>query len=426
MWSIFCASTFATGGQTRKRNRKGSKHFWLITALIGLCLTSVAFPGALIVNWNANVETDLAGYKIYYGTQSLTYDQAVDVGNTTEYILEDLQEGQTYYVVLTAYDASGNESLPSNEASAEVGGPRILITSVAQGVKLTWTPVSGAASYDVYQGSTVSTISSTPVATVTGNYYVDQSYSKKANGGRFYIVKANGSGQTLHEFEKAGAFSVPMSKGKNLVSLPFTPAEFSLSGVLANQLTGSNFSAASAKIMLYKNNGEYEIAWKVGGTGTAMDGRWVTESGAAESLIQLNSRNSFWITIRPNHADSILTFTGAVPTDSNKVIQLVQGWNFIGSCYPVDVPLSLTDLYKDGVVKGANNSAQADKLLHWNGTRFEAYWLVDGTSTSWDGKWMNESGTAEASLVFKPGRGYVLWIKNPNPITEWTYPNPEL
>jgi hypothetical protein len=426
MWSIFWVSTFATGWQTRKRHRKGGVYFWLIPALIGLCLTSVAFPGALMVNWNANVETDLAGYKIYYGTHSLTYNQTIDVGNTTQYKLENLLEGQTYYVVVTAYDTSGNESLPSSEASAKVGYSRVLITSVAQGVKLTWAPVSGATGYDVYQGSTASSISSTPVATVTGNYYVDESYPKKANSSRFYTVKASASGQTLHEFEKVGAYSVHMSKGKNLVSIPFTPAEFSISGVLVNQLTGSNFSAAAAKIMVYKNDGKYEIAWKVEGTGTAMDGKWVTESGAAESSIQLNSKNSFWIDIRPEHADSILTFTGAVPTDSNKIFQLVQGWNFIGSCYPVDVPLSLTDLYKDGVVKGANNSAQADKLLHWNGSRFEAFWLVDGTHTSWDGKWMNESGTAEASLVFKPGRGYVLWIKNPNTNTVWTYPNPEL
>lgn len=78
--------------------------------------------GAIILDWDApttNADgtalTDLVGYKIHYGTASGVYDHSIDVGNVTTYALAGLTKGQTYYVVATAYDTSGNESGYSNE-----------------------------------------------------------------------------------------------------------------------------------------------------------------------------------------------------------------------------------------------------------------------------------------------------------------------
>jgi len=72
------------------------------------------------LQWTANTETDLAGYRLYYGTQSRTvapYTEmiAVDNKNTTAWRLE-LAPG-TYYVALTARDTTGNESAYSVEVS---------------------------------------------------------------------------------------------------------------------------------------------------------------------------------------------------------------------------------------------------------------------------------------------------------------------
>ena len=63
--------------------------------------------------------TDLAGYKIYYGTSPGTYDSAIDVADVATYTITDLSPA-TYYFVVTAYDEAGNESNYSNEVSKTI------------------------------------------------------------------------------------------------------------------------------------------------------------------------------------------------------------------------------------------------------------------------------------------------------------------
>ncbi len=67
------------------------------------------------ISWNANTESDLAGYKVYYDNTRGNYSNKVDVGNQTRYELTRLVSGQVYYIVATAYDSAGNESPFSNE-----------------------------------------------------------------------------------------------------------------------------------------------------------------------------------------------------------------------------------------------------------------------------------------------------------------------
>jgi hypothetical protein len=75
----------------------------------------IIHAASLYLTWNPNDEEDLRGYKIYYSTSPRNY--TVDVGNVTEYKLEDLDlhEDVIYYIAITAYDTSGNESDFSTE-----------------------------------------------------------------------------------------------------------------------------------------------------------------------------------------------------------------------------------------------------------------------------------------------------------------------
>ena len=90
--------------------------FYLLPLLIIFLITSNAFSGDISLEWDPNIEPNLAGYKMYYGTSSSSYTCTIDVGNHTTCTISDLEEGNIYYFAATAYDLFGNESDYSNEA----------------------------------------------------------------------------------------------------------------------------------------------------------------------------------------------------------------------------------------------------------------------------------------------------------------------
>lgn len=78
--------------------------------------------------WDQNIESDLAGYRMYRSNESGKYvfGEGNEAGNVTtdEVILDsnsrvlfelsNIPDGENFFVV-TAYDITGNESPPSNE-----------------------------------------------------------------------------------------------------------------------------------------------------------------------------------------------------------------------------------------------------------------------------------------------------------------------
>src|SRR3989339_1936840 len=91
-------------------------------------LGNVAFAGSATISWDANTESDLAGYKVYYGTASrgsVTHPKngGYPTANTqivtsgTSKVISNLTENKTYYFSVTAFDKSNNESAYSQEKS---------------------------------------------------------------------------------------------------------------------------------------------------------------------------------------------------------------------------------------------------------------------------------------------------------------------
>jgi hypothetical protein len=87
----------------------------LLFALCALPIQAAYAAASVELQWDANTEPELAGYKIYWGTSSGNYTSSKDVGKTTTYTLTGLDEGKTYYFSATAYDGSSNESGYSNQ-----------------------------------------------------------------------------------------------------------------------------------------------------------------------------------------------------------------------------------------------------------------------------------------------------------------------
>jgi Fibronectin type III domain len=67
--------------------------------------------------WQPSIDPLVVGYKIYYGTASHAYSNAIDVGKVTQATVSNLTEGVTYYFAVTAYTILDIESPFSNEAS---------------------------------------------------------------------------------------------------------------------------------------------------------------------------------------------------------------------------------------------------------------------------------------------------------------------
>ncbi|MEW6053688.1 MAG: fibronectin type III domain-containing protein [Nitrospirota bacterium] len=124
----------------RNRAAKSRNRFSPIQAFVfffsALCIISLAvigsnaYPAQTTLVWKAPTAnedgtpiTNLAGYRVHYGTASRSYAQKIDAGNVTTHTVTNLAEGTTYYFAVTAYNVSGQESKLSNEISRTIPKP---------------------------------------------------------------------------------------------------------------------------------------------------------------------------------------------------------------------------------------------------------------------------------------------------------------
>ena len=82
------------------------------------CAVSSAQAASATVSWDANQESDLAGYLLHYGASPGAYEGTQDTGATTSYDLPGLPNEGMLCVAVSAYDTSGNESPLSQEVCA--------------------------------------------------------------------------------------------------------------------------------------------------------------------------------------------------------------------------------------------------------------------------------------------------------------------
>ena len=135
-WSVVNSATGEVMG-TPQSTDVGAYHGVTVTVTAGTQMRALSFDievvqvgtNSLMISWLAPTEnedgtplTNLAGYRIRYGIQSGNYSSEVKIDNAglATYVINGLAAG-TYYLVLSAVNANGGESTPSNEAQANVG-----------------------------------------------------------------------------------------------------------------------------------------------------------------------------------------------------------------------------------------------------------------------------------------------------------------
>jgi hypothetical protein len=102
-----------------------------VLLLLFLCVGVSAEPSKIEgLAWDANTETNLAGYKVYYdvdgsgppynGTGLPEGASPIDVGNVTEFNFTTIDlKNYSYWFVVTAYSTEGFESDYSNEVTTK-------------------------------------------------------------------------------------------------------------------------------------------------------------------------------------------------------------------------------------------------------------------------------------------------------------------
>ncbi len=85
-----------------------------------LTLSQPTTTGSAGLSWTANTETDLAGYKVYIGTQPGLYNPPITLGTVISYTATNLASGKTFYFCVSAVDNAGNESPCSVEISKPI------------------------------------------------------------------------------------------------------------------------------------------------------------------------------------------------------------------------------------------------------------------------------------------------------------------
>ncbi len=167
---------------------------WVIAFLFLIVVAGVsvdALAGQAALTWNPNTESDLAGYKLHYGTANANYTVHLDVHNVTSYTVTGLTDGQTYYFAATAYDSSGCESGYSNQVSYTV-------PTTANGAPSTPAIPTGPSSAAVNAAATFST-SATDPNNDTLTYRYDW------GGG---VIGSWGAASQSHTWTAAGPYSV--------------------------------------------------------------------------------------------------------------------------------------------------------------------------------------------------------------------------
>lgn len=105
-----------------------SRTFAVVAVAVAALCGSLAWAGTASLSWDPVTDTDLAGYRVYYGTSPTSYGSSVDVGNLTVATISGLTDCTNYYFGVKAYDSAGNQSTAySNQVQ---GWSRPVVTAV--------------------------------------------------------------------------------------------------------------------------------------------------------------------------------------------------------------------------------------------------------------------------------------------------------
>ena len=249
---------------------------FFVFSLLSFLFEVETYAGQATLSWsapsaneNGTPLTDLAGFKIYYGTASGNYTKTIDAGNVTTYTFANITEGQTYYFVATVYNTAGIESSYSNEVSKTISSSIQTCTlSVSKGGTGTGIVTSSPAGIncgsdctEVYTSGGVVTLTAAPdgsstfggwsgACTGTGTCTVTMDTAKSVSPlfqtNSLTITATAGNGGSI---SPSGTVNVNYGGSQNFTITPaadYTVANVSVDGANAGSVTSYNFANMTA------------------------------------------------------------------------------------------------------------------------------------------------------------------------------------
>src|SRR5271154_6606470 len=92
-----------------------------VILLLWACAANAASFSSMTLEWNPDAG-NIAGYVLYWGTESGVYTNSADIGNQTSMQVTGLVNQTAYYFAVQAYDTEGLFSPLSAEVSGRTGG----------------------------------------------------------------------------------------------------------------------------------------------------------------------------------------------------------------------------------------------------------------------------------------------------------------
>jgi len=217
-------------------------------------LTATSEGIAINLTWEPMNLDDLAGYKVYYdtdteeppyeGTEAAEGKSPIDVGKVTNYRISGSKPETRYYIAVTAYDTQGNEGWYGEVVTAETPAGELKpplppeLSSPDDGVVIdTYTPIlkwsasEGATSYSVQiaKDSKFSEILIEKPGIAGVQYFVPSDNLKNLETYYWRVKAANSAGTSDWSEVRAfrvisgPSFTLSLSPSLNFISLPMKP-----------------------------------------------------------------------------------------------------------------------------------------------------------------------------------------------------------
>ena len=295
----------------------------ILSSFVFTVSSTTVHAAQVTLAWDRNAESNVEGYKVYYGTASRDYDWFIDVGDVTSITITDLTDGFTYYFAATAYDNSSNPPLestysdevskstctysisPTNASFSASGGTGSISVSTQAGC--TWTTSSGATWMTITSGSSG-----------TGNGTVNYSIASNTGGlrtssstlaGRVFTVTQSGaityaiiaSAGTGGSISPSGSVSVAQGTNQSFTitaSTGYRISNVTIDGVSLGAISSYTFNNVTANHTISASFSiiTYTISTSAGAGGSITPSGSVSVSHGTSKTFTITPNNGYGVT----------------------------------------------------------------------------------------------------------------------------------